>query len=529
MALAMKLCHGSVAGGRFIQSFACRPALLAVIVTLLRSATGLDEYSKLPSGELCEDYLIPPVTSKDQCFNTALAYLGMSGTPTLEINEVQFTGCVYNKGAGIVMYGVSSGDNARVSSWEYICNGKPTTTTTTTTTASTSTATTPGDTQIYSLIDTFETCSDYKIEDVNSTTECFDRAVPQLNLGSFTTFALNGLGFTGCVLNSLAQTVFYSETPGGEGVTAGHYRYICRGFASTTTTTTTATTITITTSTSTQTTSTRTTSTQTTSTQTQTTNTSTQTTETFTASVTRTTVTATTSTTTTLTITETYTTTTSTITTVTTTTTTFPPGGFVGEDPISFHNGILQQFWLPEGRPVSLLRTPEFHLLGVAMPKGNEQYITRIIIQSPSGEPVLQVSIRDDIANFSRAVMQGSGFFETVRVSLDYLGLPLTKMPSLSEYAYRWQTVVFAFSVVPRLKVGRAQAEMIVVDGMSARVVVMSAVPQSLEGTAEAAQFAHLDFVLQLHGHDTCEGILPELWGLRPYSEGTASMLESPY
>lgn len=179
---------------------------------------------------------------------------------------------------------------------------------------------------------------------------------------------------------------------------------------------------------------------------------------------------------------------------------------------------------------MSLLRTPEFHLLGVAMAKGEEQYITRIIIESPIGEPVLQVSIRDDIWNTSRAVMQGSGFFQTVRVNMDYLGLPLTKMPSLSDYAYRWQTIAFAFSVVPRLKVGKAQAEMIVVDGESARVVVMSAVPQALERQAEvAAQFAHLDFVIQLHGHDTCEGVLPELWGLRPRTEGTAALLESPY
>jgi len=164
------------------------------------------------------------------------------------------------------------------------------------------------------------------------------------------------------------------------------------------------------------------------------------------------------------------------------------------------------------------------------MAKGNEQYITHILIQSPSGEPVLQVSIREDVGNASRAVMQDNGFFETVRVNLDFLGLPLTKMPSLSDYAYRWQTIAFAFSVVPQLKVGRAHAEMIVVDGASARVVVMSAVPQALEHHAAlAAQFAHLDFVLQLHGHETCEGVLPELWGLRPFSEGTAAMLESPY
>merc|ERR1712008_339709 len=171
-------------------------------------------------------------------------------------------------------------------------------------------------------------------------------------------------------------------------------------------------------------------------------------------------MTFTTTTTTLTTTTFTITTSTTTMTTGTSTTTTYPPGGFVGEDPVSFHNNILQHFWLPEGQPVSLLRTPEFHLLGVAMAKGKEQYITRIIIESPIGEPVLQVSIRDDIWNASRAVMQGSGFFQTVRVNMDYLGLTLTKMPSLSDYAYRWQTIAFAFSVVPRLKVGKAQAEM---------------------------------------------------------------------
>lgn len=210
--------------------------------------------------------------------------------------------------------------------------------------------------------------------------------------------------------------------------------------------------------------------------------------------------------------------------------------GFVGDDPITVYNNVFRRFWLPEGVLVPLLRTPELQLLGAATRSGSgqEQWIDRLLVAGPAGEPVLRVAIREDLDSFNasgRALR--AGVVESLDIALDWLGgVRLTEMPAPDSYALEWGSVAFAVGATPA-RIGEAQAEMLVVEGRSARIIVISTAASGFgRGEAHlAAKDAHLDFALQLKPEQrgSCEGLLPELWGLRPISEGTAAMLEPPY
>lgn len=521
-----------------------RPALWVAMLALARQAAG--QFSLLNAGSECSDYYIPDVPSESVCFSTAQTAVGLAGVSTFRLDGAGFNGCVYNVEANLLMYGTST-QTVKLNSWRYVCNGVATTTTTTT--VSTSTVTTTTVTLMldgFSLINHFETCAEYKISDIDNVNECFDVARPFVGLASLPTLQLDGMGFTGCVYNTAGNLILFGNTSGVVGAVSSFYRYICRGFATTTTTTTetsttSTTTTTVTTSTSTitttttitttvtSTTSTLTTSTATTSTET--TSTSTATTSTMTGSSSSTTTsTATTMTTETST---TWTSSTSTMTTITTTYTPPPPGaGFVGDDPLTIYGGVAKQFWLPEGELVQLLATGEMRLMGAAFNQGSEQWINRLVLTDPSGEPVMRVAVRGDIEHVRRDEVPAD-HFTTLNITLDWLGgVPLKAIPSPDSYAYTWGNVVFAFMRVPEFYIGEAQVEMMVIEGTSARIVIMSVAAPGFEGEGEAhlkARYAHLDFVLHLKEKGTCEGILPELWGLRPYSNDTLAMLEVPH
>lgn len=173
---------------------------------------------------------------------------------------------------------------------------------------------------------------------------------------------------------------------------------------------------------------------------------------------------------------------------------------------------------------VTLVRTPELQLLGSAYWNGAEQWINRLVVRGPREEPVLTVRIMNNIAYFNRSTASADGF-ETLNITLDYLGQQLTKMPSPTSYANRWGTVHFAFGQVPGRKIGNANAEIIVLNGESARIIIMTTASEGVE-PQEAAQHAHLDFTLNVQARDTCEGVLPEIWGIKPMSSSTEAMLQ---
>eukprot|EP00420_Gonyaulax_spinifera_P035981 CAMPEP_0197876094 /NCGR_PEP_ID=MMETSP1439-20131203/5165_1 /TAXON_ID=66791 /ORGANISM="Gonyaulax spinifera, Strain CCMP409" /LENGTH=477 /DNA_ID=CAMNT_0043495363 /DNA_START=106 /DNA_END=1536 /DNA_ORIENTATION=- len=474
-------------------------AVLWAAVAALQVSPALGVWTLLPSGSLCTDYQIPSATSAAECFTVAAPAVSLSGKATLEMNGLGFTGCVYNPEADTVMYGVSTNPGS-FGSIQHICNGIPTTTITTTMTTTTTQPTTlVGGSGIYTEIDFHLACiADFKVPDIGSAADCFGPAATYLGYQGMDTLELNGLGFTGCVHNYQANKLIYSETINGVGQTSYVYKYLCDGLA---TTTITVTSTTKTTSTSTVTTATTTSSTKTSSTTTMSTSTISTTTRTSTGSST-----------------STRTTSTSTF----TTTTMDPNAAFLGDDPITYYNNQMRRFYLPEGQMTRIFATPEVHLYVAAFRLGDEQYITRLALTSPEGDPVMQVAIRDGLEAFVPEE-QDSGSFATMNVTLDWIGQSLTRMPAPDDFCYEWRTMQFAFARIPNQKIGQAHAEIVIVSGRMGKIIIASTEALGFEGDQAhlGAKFAHLDFILQMKNKSTCEGILPELWGTKPMSDST--------
>jgi len=201
-----------------------------------------------------------------------------------------------------------------------------------------------------------------------------------------------------------------------------------------------------------------------------------------------------------------------------------PEAGFVADDPVTFYNNKLQTFYLPNEGLSPLLQTPEFHFFGSAFMYGSEQWINRLVVTGPTGEPVIQISIKPDIESFNKASAPPNAF-ESMNISLDWLNIPLVAVPPPTSYAYRWKTIDFAFGEFPEGKIGDARAEIVIIDAKTARIIVVSTASEDVDHST-AAKTAHLDFTIQMHSRDTCEGILPELWGIKPLSERTEALLE---
>lgn len=170
-----------------------------------------------------------------------------------------------------------------------------------------------------------------------------------------------------------------------------------------------------------------------------------------------------------------------------------------------------------------MLRTTEFELHGAAgRIQGQDQWINRLAVTDLDGRPVLSAAIRANLSDLNGSLDEGD-FMESLNVTLHWLGgTPLTKMPSPDSYALRWGSLSFAFGAVPHFKVGRARAEMVVIEGDSAWLTIIAT---GGEGP-DVEKAAHLDFALQLRGdRRACAGVLPEMWGLRPLSNKTVAML----
>jgi len=97
------------------------------------------------------------------------------------------------------------------------------------------------------------TCYQFRTPDVSSKDECFNTAALMLGLGSVFKMQVDGAGFNGCVLNTVANILIYSVSPQvtpEASLALPSLEYICSGVPTTTiTATSTATTVTTSTST----------------------------------------------------------------------------------------------------------------------------------------------------------------------------------------------------------------------------------------------------------------------------------------
>eukprot|EP00415_Alexandrium_ostenfeldii_P002017 UN2017 len=151
------------------------------------------------------------------------------------LNNIGFTGCVYNSAANLILFGSTAGvsgpDNMQLPNFEYLCNGIPASTVTVTSVLPTTT-TTVG----YSKLETGSKCWDKQLPGVASRELCFGAAAASVGLAEKPQLEVNGNGFTGCIFNKLADTVLWGET---EGVTPETtmvlpmWEYICTGHVTT--------------------------------------------------------------------------------------------------------------------------------------------------------------------------------------------------------------------------------------------------------------------------------------------------------
>uniref|UniRef100_A0A7S2ATF3 Subtilisin n=1 Tax=Alexandrium andersonii TaxID=327968 RepID=A0A7S2ATF3_9DINO len=224
--------HASLPTLQFIcNGVATTTTTVTTTATTGTTTTTSGIFAKLGGGSRCSDEGVPDVLSKEACFSAAQHLLGLGGATAMELNNVGFTGCLFNSAANMMMYGttpgVSSEANLKLPTFEYVCSGIPTTTTTTTATLTTTTV-------AFTRLGAGQRCSDQSIPSITSKEACFGAAASAVGLGQKFKLEVNFMGFTGCVYNAIAGFVMYGETP---GVTAAntlafpHFQYLCDGHA----------------------------------------------------------------------------------------------------------------------------------------------------------------------------------------------------------------------------------------------------------------------------------------------------------
>uniref|UniRef100_A0A7S1RD69 Uncharacterized protein n=1 Tax=Alexandrium catenella TaxID=2925 RepID=A0A7S1RD69_ALECA len=214
--------------------YICNGVPTTTMTTTITATTGTSTttsgiFAKLGPASRCSDEGVPDVPSREACFDAAKHLLGLGDVNAMELNNVGFTGCLFNSAANMMMYGVTQGvpseSNMKLPTFEYVCSGIPTTTTTTTATVTTTTA-------LYAKLANGQRCSDFGLPGVLSKEACFGAAAAAAGLAGKFQLEVNFMGFSGCVYNSVAGILMYGQTPGVTPATTmafPHFQYVCDG------------------------------------------------------------------------------------------------------------------------------------------------------------------------------------------------------------------------------------------------------------------------------------------------------------
>merc|ERR1712023_233272 len=119
--------------------------------------------------------------------------------------------------------------------------------------------------------------------------------------------------------------------------------------------------------------------------------------------------------------------------------------GGVGGDPITYFGDMETKFVLPIGKLTTLLRTGDFVLQATAFAgeKESEQCIDRVLVLSPSGERIVEVSISPDIAEY-RTREKLPDALETLQVRVPWrLDDKLLTLPSNEHDLIHWDGLMF--------------------------------------------------------------------------------------
>lgn len=212
----------------------------------------------------------------------------------------------------------------------------------------------------------------------------------------------------------------------------------------------------------------------------------------------------------------------------------------VANDPVAVFNGKRVDFTLPPGKLVPLLRSPDGVILHGATFEGSgpwEQWFGRVVAEAPDSGRWIEVAIRHDLLSFNRSALARDAF-ESLEVTLGRGSIEqpdvVSRLPGLDvqvPVSFLGADVLFrkmhrhyntAFTTI-----GRARRECMDFSGTELHFFVCAAPAGEYFGSPDrhlAIKFAHLNLAfVEAHNISMMEGLLPELWGLRPMSESAAA------
>lgn len=185
-------------------------------------------FARLKAGSVCAEQGVADVASSEACFGPAAAGNLLGGKKTMVLNNLGFSGCVFNSAADALLFGRTEGvggaGNMRQRGFEYLCEGRPgdlEREVQTTTIAPMSYERLPGGTK----------CWERVLAGIFSKEGCFGDAVRALGLEGARQAELHNRGFTGCLYDAEDRAVYWGVT---EGLTPQStavlptWEYLCR-------------------------------------------------------------------------------------------------------------------------------------------------------------------------------------------------------------------------------------------------------------------------------------------------------------
>lgn len=208
--------------------------------------------------------------------------------------------------------------------------------------------------------------------------------------------------------------------------------------------------------------------------------------------------------------------------------------GLVGGDPLTEYGGVKTHFVIPYGTFTPLIQSPDIHVLATPHPgeEGDEQWLSRIRVTTPAGIQLLEVGIKNDLAVFNRSQLPLDAF-ETMDVAIGPSREPVLFMPPPNEYLEAFgEKILFLFG---RMRTQHAITEAprreivhVITGSMQVSIFSSSAHEWYTSSPGLALKHAHLDLMFPaLHAPAELRGLLPELWGLQPMTEASASTIKN--
>lgn len=208
---------------------------------------------------------------------------------------------------------------------------------------------------------------------------------------------------------------------------------------------------------------------------------------------------------------------------------------FLGGDPITRWGSRKIKFWLPNFKPVDILRTPHLKIVGSAFPgpTADLQWFGTFWVTVPDGRQIAKVSIRKDfLLNDTLCPSE-----DPVTLDMELFGkkLDLRSLPSKGrEFASAsrpWLRLHVGkrFEFPPRVHGSSYEFLYVQTPVVSFSISPAHAAVDFRGNDRLAAKYAHLDLVFEdIQEPETFTGVLPELWEVIPMSPEVYAMTSPP-